>query len=235
MTNIVKAYNAGIVFTEDDMKKIIHTNLKVMWNGDENNPQYANSNADLLGTIGKPEATIPRARPRSPAKRGPRWPNSTRTIRKLSGRAAAAAVLTTAPPPASTAATSKPGRNPRRLHASSPWATSAPCSCRRHAQHLPLRPALRPHLQTPRNRRTRSRPLLRRRQNQNRHPEKRQLPGGSDGRAGVNYFLWTAPTPPPPKPSPPAITASAGPSPTTATASSPSRSNRRSRRKSSSR
>jgi len=56
MANIVKAYNAGIVWTEADIRGMIQTNLKVMWNGDEKDPKYANSNADLMGTIGKPEA-----------------------------------------------------------------------------------------------------------------------------------------------------------------------------------
>jgi hypothetical protein len=46
VSEIVKAYNAGIVFTEDDIKAIINTNLKVMWNGDEENPKFANSNKD---------------------------------------------------------------------------------------------------------------------------------------------------------------------------------------------
>jgi hypothetical protein len=55
VANIVKAYNAGIVFTEADIKAIIHTNLKVMWNGDEKNPKFANSNVDLYKTIGQPE------------------------------------------------------------------------------------------------------------------------------------------------------------------------------------
>jgi len=59
MNNIVKAYNAGIVFTEEDIKGMIQTNLKVMWNGDEAKPQYANSNADLMQLLGKADAYHP--------------------------------------------------------------------------------------------------------------------------------------------------------------------------------
>ena len=43
--NIVEAYHSGIVFDETDMKRMINTNLKVMWNGDKNNPQWRNSDA----------------------------------------------------------------------------------------------------------------------------------------------------------------------------------------------
>ncbi len=41
---IVDAYHAGIVFDERDIRRIINTNLKVMWNGDRNNPRFRNSN-----------------------------------------------------------------------------------------------------------------------------------------------------------------------------------------------
>jgi hypothetical protein len=56
VVNIVKAYNAGIVFTEADMRAIVNTNTKVMWNGDLHSPRWANSNADLHREVGKPEA-----------------------------------------------------------------------------------------------------------------------------------------------------------------------------------
>jgi hypothetical protein len=56
VSKILKAYNAGIVFTEEDMRAIINTNLKVMWNGDSQNPKWANSTADLHQQLGKPEA-----------------------------------------------------------------------------------------------------------------------------------------------------------------------------------
>jgi hypothetical protein len=47
---IVEAYNYGCVFDETDIKRIINTNLKVMWNGDKTNPKYINSNG--LGADG---------------------------------------------------------------------------------------------------------------------------------------------------------------------------------------
>ena len=51
VVNILKAYNGGIVFTEDDIRGIVNTNLKVMWNGDKQKPLFANSNADLKGAL----------------------------------------------------------------------------------------------------------------------------------------------------------------------------------------
>jgi len=51
VSNILKAYNAGIVFTEEDIRGIVNTNLKMMWNGDGSKPLFANSNADLLGPM----------------------------------------------------------------------------------------------------------------------------------------------------------------------------------------
>ncbi len=47
---IVEAYNYGCVFDETDIKRIINTNLKVMWNGDKVHPKYFNSNG--LGADG---------------------------------------------------------------------------------------------------------------------------------------------------------------------------------------
>ncbi|MGC1240084.1 MAG: hypothetical protein WA874_00785, partial [Chryseosolibacter sp.] len=41
---IAEAYHYGIVFNEEDIKRIINTNLEVMWNGDKLNPEYINSN-----------------------------------------------------------------------------------------------------------------------------------------------------------------------------------------------
>ena len=40
---IVEAYHYGIVFDEQDIKRIINTNLKVMWNGDKVNPKWVSS------------------------------------------------------------------------------------------------------------------------------------------------------------------------------------------------
>ncbi len=45
---IVEAYHAGIVFDEDDIQRIINTNLEVMWNGSFSNPDFTNSNADIV-------------------------------------------------------------------------------------------------------------------------------------------------------------------------------------------
>jgi hypothetical protein len=41
---IAEAYHYGIVFDEEDIKRIIRTNLDVMWNKDKLNPQFINSN-----------------------------------------------------------------------------------------------------------------------------------------------------------------------------------------------
>jgi hypothetical protein len=41
---IVDAYNYGIVFDEQDIKRIINTNLNVMWNKDTLNPRFISSN-----------------------------------------------------------------------------------------------------------------------------------------------------------------------------------------------
>jgi hypothetical protein len=47
---IVQAYHYGLVFDETDIKRIINTNLDVMWNKDKVNPKYINSNG--LGADG---------------------------------------------------------------------------------------------------------------------------------------------------------------------------------------
>ncbi len=47
---IVEAYHYGIVFDEQDIKRIINTNLKVMWNGDKEHPKWISSNG--LGADG---------------------------------------------------------------------------------------------------------------------------------------------------------------------------------------
>ncbi|MEP7110302.1 MAG: hypothetical protein ABI760_20070 [Ferruginibacter sp.] len=47
---IVEAYHYGIVFDEQDMRRIINTNLQVMWNKDKVNPKFINSNG--LGADG---------------------------------------------------------------------------------------------------------------------------------------------------------------------------------------
>ncbi len=44
VVKIVKAYHYGIVFDEQDIQRIINTNLNVMWNKDKENPIFINSN-----------------------------------------------------------------------------------------------------------------------------------------------------------------------------------------------
>jgi hypothetical protein len=41
---IVEAYHYGLVFDEQDIKRIINTNLNVMWNKDKVHPKFINSN-----------------------------------------------------------------------------------------------------------------------------------------------------------------------------------------------
>ena len=47
VAQIAEAYNTGVVFTPLDIERIIHTNLRVMWNGDKTSPHWVNSNALL--------------------------------------------------------------------------------------------------------------------------------------------------------------------------------------------
>jgi hypothetical protein len=51
VANILQAYNAGIVFTVEDAQGIVNTNLKMMWNQNQQTPLFANSNADLKGDM----------------------------------------------------------------------------------------------------------------------------------------------------------------------------------------
>jgi hypothetical protein len=44
VAQIVEAYHHGIVFDETDIKRLITTNLEVMWNKDSENPAFTNSN-----------------------------------------------------------------------------------------------------------------------------------------------------------------------------------------------
>lgn len=41
---IIDAYHHGIVFTEQDIQRIINTNLQLMWNKNKENPEFINSN-----------------------------------------------------------------------------------------------------------------------------------------------------------------------------------------------
>ncbi|RJP22362.1 MAG: hypothetical protein C4527_21965 [Candidatus Omnitrophota bacterium] len=54
ISQIVEAYHSGVAFTREDMQRMINTNLKVMWNGDSDNPQWRNSNhAVEMASMGK--------------------------------------------------------------------------------------------------------------------------------------------------------------------------------------
>lgn len=45
LENIVEAYHSGIVFDRVDIERMVRTNLKVMWNGDLDDPKWRNSDA----------------------------------------------------------------------------------------------------------------------------------------------------------------------------------------------
>lgn len=49
LAHVVYAYNMGVTFTEDDMKRFVATNLRFMWNGDKENPKWVNSTSTLPG------------------------------------------------------------------------------------------------------------------------------------------------------------------------------------------
>jgi len=55
---IAEAYHSGITFSRIDIERIINTNLKVMWNGDTENPKWRNSNyAVEVDALGHPSIT----------------------------------------------------------------------------------------------------------------------------------------------------------------------------------
>ena len=54
---VVYAYNMGVTFTDADMRRFIHTNLKFMWNGDISKPEWENSNSKLPGYVKPPPST----------------------------------------------------------------------------------------------------------------------------------------------------------------------------------
>jgi hypothetical protein len=41
---IAEAYHSGLTFDQQDIQRIINTNINVMWNGDRQNPEWRNSN-----------------------------------------------------------------------------------------------------------------------------------------------------------------------------------------------
>lgn len=46
VADIVEAYHSGLVFDEADIRRIINTNLQVMWNGDRKRPRWRNSDSE---------------------------------------------------------------------------------------------------------------------------------------------------------------------------------------------
>jgi hypothetical protein len=58
VANMVEAYHTGVVFDENDMRRIVNTNLKVMWNGSLEAPAFLNSNATLPGANPKSTAGV---------------------------------------------------------------------------------------------------------------------------------------------------------------------------------
>lgn len=47
VSQIVEAYHTGVVFDRRDIERALHTNLKIMWNGDRERPAFRNSDATL--------------------------------------------------------------------------------------------------------------------------------------------------------------------------------------------
>src|ERR1051326_5010725 len=52
VAHMVDAYHSGVVFDERDMRRILNTNLRVMWNGSFESPAYRNSNGNAAQTAG---------------------------------------------------------------------------------------------------------------------------------------------------------------------------------------
>lgn len=54
VAQMVEAYHSGVVFNRLDMERIVNTNLKVMWDGEDETPKFRNSNATLPQPPGAP-------------------------------------------------------------------------------------------------------------------------------------------------------------------------------------
>ncbi|MCL2744943.1 MAG: hypothetical protein FWE67_13950 [Planctomycetaceae bacterium] len=61
VSKIIFAYDFGVTFTEEDIKRLVHTNLKFMWNGKVGeDAQWANSDSKLPGYVkAKPSTAYP--------------------------------------------------------------------------------------------------------------------------------------------------------------------------------
>ena len=49
VSKIVYAYHWGVTFTEADIRRLVNTNLLFMWNGDQSEPKWVNSDSKLPG------------------------------------------------------------------------------------------------------------------------------------------------------------------------------------------
>ena len=58
VSKIVYAYDMGVTFTEKDIRRLIKTNLEMMWNGDRENPEWANSDSQLPGYKEAPPSEV---------------------------------------------------------------------------------------------------------------------------------------------------------------------------------
>lgn len=54
--SIVEAYNAGVVYTEEDIRRLVTTNLTVMWNGDLESPAFSGSDTAIMPADATPAA-----------------------------------------------------------------------------------------------------------------------------------------------------------------------------------
>jgi hypothetical protein len=52
VAHIVDAFHTGVVFDEQDIRRILKTNLHVMWNGSFDAPEYRNSNGNTTQKAG---------------------------------------------------------------------------------------------------------------------------------------------------------------------------------------
>jgi hypothetical protein len=83
---MVEAYHTGVVFDKTDLERFINTNLKGMWNGDQANPKFANSNWRLPMPPGPDGKPLP---PETTSAAGQLWTSLapfSQTVRDLAGK-----------------------------------------------------------------------------------------------------------------------------------------------------
>lgn len=61
VAEIAGAFDRGVVFSAEDIRRIVNTNVKVMWNGDLQAPAFANSNAAHKAYMQEPKSGKGRA------------------------------------------------------------------------------------------------------------------------------------------------------------------------------